>query len=427
MGRRDVSGEETVIRVNIIGPLPPHWGGGGRWHGGGVASHLHGLLPCLPQTGVRVRLLVENASRARAARFPDLGPAVHMQPMARTLSALASLGPGRLARLLLKAMQDDLLRRVPLPQRLRFVAQAANFDRFLAQTPADLLHVQRAYHRQYLCHALVGLETPLVVTVQSANALLEPNPPWVAAMIRHNYRQDAHFIAVSAFVREKMVQHGADPARITVIPNGVDVETFAPGDPAAARAGLGLPPDAFLILFTGNLIPRKGVDVLLRAFAQAAGQQGASRLAIVGDGPEREKLVALAQELGVAGRVTFAGRQPLPEMPRWYAACDVYVMPSWAEGLSLAVLEAMAAGRPVITTRPDDAEHDAVVPGETGLLTTYGDVAELARALQQLAHSPQTARRLGENGRRRAERRFSWPAIARQTAALYRSALEQRL
>lgn len=421
-----MSGEEALIRVNMIGPLPPHWGGGGRWHGGGVASHLHGLLPCLPQAGVRVQLLVENSSRARAARFPDLGPAVQMQPMARSAGALAALGPGRVARLLLKAMQDELLRRVPLPQRLRFVAQAANFDRFLAQAPADLLHVQRAYHRQYLCQSFIGVETPLVITVQSANALLEPNPPWVTAMIGHNFRQDAHFIVVSAFVREKMVQHGADPDCITVIPNGVDVETFTPGDPAAVRAALDLPQDAFLALFSGNLIPRKSVDVLLRAIAQAAGQQGASHLAIVGDGPQRETLVALARDLGVAERVTFAGRRPLTEMPRWYTACDVYVMPSWAEGLSLAVLEAMASGRPVITTRPDVAEHDAVVPGETGLLTEYGNVAQLAHAMEQLMESPGWARQLGENGRRRAERRFSWPEIARRTAAVYRSALERQ-
>lgn len=417
---------ERAIDVAMIGPLPPHWGGGGRWHGGGVASHVHGLLPCLPQAGADVQLLVENSSRARAARFPELGPAVHMQPMSRSLPALVALGPGRMARLLARAMQDDVLQQVPLPQRLRFVAQAANFDRFLGQTPADLLHVQRAYHRHYLCQSLIGVKMPLVVTAHSANALLEPNPDWVRAMIRHNYRRDVPFIAVSSFVKEKMVEYGADPERITVIPNGVDVETFVPGDPAAGRAELDLPQDAYLILFSGNLIPRKGVDVLLQAFAQAAGGRDRAHLAIVGDGPERESLIALARDLGVAERVTFAGRQPLTAMPRWYTACDIYVMPSWAEGLSVALLEAMAAGRAVITTRPDTGEHDAVIAGETGLLTEYGDEAALARALEQLMQAPEMARRMGENGRRRAERHFTWSEIARRTAAVYRSALEQQ-
>lgn len=412
-----------TVDVAMIGPLPPHWGGGGRWHGGGISSHMHGLLPCLPHVGVNLRLLAENSSRARAVRFPDLGPAVSIQPMARTVAALAALGPARIARLAARAMRDDVLRRVPLRQRLRFVAQAANFERFLGEAPADLVHFQRAYHRQYLCQSLVGLKTPSVITAHSANALLEPNPAWVRAMIRHNYRQDGRFIAVSTFVREKMIEHGADPARITVIPNGVDLETFAPGDRAGARADLDLPQNLPLILFTGNLIPRKGVDVLLQAFSKAA-KHDAAHLAIVGEGPEREILMALARELGIAGRATFAGRRPLTEMPRWYRACDLYVMPSWAEGLSVAILEAMASARPVITSRPGRGEHDAVIPGETGLLTEYGDVAELSHALEQLMQSPDLARTLGANGRRRAESHFNWPEIAARTAAVYRSVVE---
>lgn len=411
------------MQVSMIAPLPRTWGGGGKWPGGGVSTHMRGMLPCLGKLGVRVHLLAENSSAARATHLPNL-PGIEVKYMERSpfrvATVLATEGP-RLAR---RMAADPVLSEVPWSQRMRFLVQAANFDQFLRQTPGHLLHVQRAYHRQYLCQALCRTKKPVLVTEQSVNLLIGQHPKWMEQMIRANYRRADRLIAVSYFVKEKMIEYGADATRISVIPNGVDTELFHPGEMATARHQLGLPQDAFLILFSGNLIPRKGVDVLLRAFARLKEEQQL-RLVILGSGPEEGPLRDLAESLEVAPTVSFAGRKSFAAMPLWYQAADLFVMPSWAEGLSLAILEAMAAGRPVITTRPDTGNHDAVVSGVTGLLVNYGVVEELAQALQQLVEQPRLAREMGAAGRRRAEELFGWDQIAKATVEIYRELLRK--
>jgi glycosyltransferase involved in cell wall biosynthesis len=308
----------------------------------------------------------------------------------------------------------------PPAQLLRFWGQAVNYSHFLSSHGVDLMHVHRAYHRQFLCQRVLRVTVPVVVTVHSVNLLVEPHPDWIGSMVRENYRWAECMIAVSSYVKNRIVEYGADPARITVITNGVDPHRFRPRPTGAARTELGLPRDAFLILFSGNLIPRKGVHVLLDAFARCAGRHPGTRLMVIGDGQEGDRLLAQAKEYGVAHLVEFVGRKPFSEMPTWYQACDVFTMPSLAEGLSMAILEAMACGKAVITTHPDLGEHDAVVDGRTGLLVEYGDAEQLAHALGKLMVEPELVRKMGESGRRMAEETFDWERIGGKTAGVYR-------
>jgi glycosyltransferase involved in cell wall biosynthesis len=408
----------------MIGSVPTHWGGGAKWRGGGIASHVQGLLSVLPANGVTVRLLADNTDASQPPPFPDLSPEVEFQAMARSPGDVFRLGVGRMVRLAWRMMSIPEVRTsAPPDQVVRFWGQTVNFDHFLDGPPADVLHIHRAFNRQFLCQQVVGVATPMVVTVHSVNALVRPNPAWIGRMIKANYRRAGSMIAVSNYVKEMIVGFGAQPERITVIPNGVDINLFSSRPPLEARASLGLPQEAFIVLFSGNLIPRKGVDVLIKAFSRIASLHPNARLVVIGVGDEREELVHLASELGMAEKIEFAGYKLFTEMPLWYQACDVFAMPSWAEGLSMSILEAMASGRPVITGRPEVGQHDAVVPEETGLLTDYGDVAQLAQALDRLVSSPEWVRRLGDNARRMAEQKFSWELIGRQTADVYRMAL----
>lgn len=407
----------------MIGPVPTHWGGGAGWRGGGVATHVQGLLTALPSSQVRVRLLADNTDISQRLPFPELSPTVEFQAMARLPRDLLRLGVGRSLRLFERMVADAEMRRsAPLGQLARFWGQTVNFDYFLAGHRADVVHVHRAYHRQYLCQQVLRVTRPLIVTIHSVNALLEPNPAWVRHMMLTNYRRADTMIAVSNFVKRQIVARGADPQRITVITNGVDADRFAPQPKAAAREQLGLPADAFIVLFAGNLIQRKGVDVLIKAFSRCAAAHPQARLVVIGTGEEEDSLVQLASEAGVAGRVTFAGYKRFSEMPLWHQASDLFIMPSWAEGLSMSILEAMACGRAVITSRPDAGEHDAVTPERTGLLTNYGDVEELARALDRLMSTPELAERMGRAARQVVERRFRWDPIAHRTAQVYRQA-----
>jgi glycosyltransferase involved in cell wall biosynthesis len=110
-------------------------------------------------------------------------------------------------------------------------------------------------------------------------------------------------------------------------------------------------------------------------------------------------------------------------MPLWYRACDVFAMPSSAEGLSISILEAMACERPVITTKPGVGEHDAVLDGENGCLVGFGDAEELRVALDSLVGQPERARGMGRRGRQLVTRRFEWRAIADRTIEVYGDAI----
>jgi glycosyltransferase involved in cell wall biosynthesis len=413
-----------IDRVAMIGPVPPRWGGGGRWTGGGVATHLGDLVPALASRGLRVRVLAENANLVPS----NAGGAADgwtVEPITRGWPSLLRWGggstPGLAARLLAPVAEG---RRVPSGQALRYLGLAINYRRFLATRPPPLIHVHGARHGPYLCRRIIDCRLPMVVTAHSVNRLVEPGPAWLRTMVRANLARVDHVIAVSTFVARRLRRFGARSDRITVIHNGVDTDRFAPGDEAEARRRLDLPADSTIVLFTGNLVPRKGVHHLIAALAQSP-VRDESTLIIVGDGPERSRLAELAYELGVVSAVSFVGRRPLGEMAAWYRACDVFVLPSSAEGLSISLLEAMSCARPVITTRPSDGGHDAVTDGETGLLVESGDAPGLARALELVLGDPERASGLAVAARRAVESRFTWDRIARQTIDLYHRVMEE--
>jgi len=191
---------------------------------------------------------------------------------------------------------------------------------------------------------------------------------------------------------------------VAVIPNGI-APPPAPRDSRQAAAG------APVILFAGRLRTRKAVAVLLEAFARLRSEQPTATLVIAGDGEQRVALEAHARRLEVSGTVRFAGSQPRDAMAEWYAGADVFCLPSLYEGFPLAILEAMAAGLPVVATAVAGIP-EAVEAGVTGLLVPPEDSDALARALAELAADPERARRMGEAGRRRVETDFAIPRVA---------------
>lgn len=172
--------------------------------------------------------------------------------------------------------------------------------------------------------------------------------------------------------------------RLHVVSAGVDLEQFSDGDEAVAAAALGWNADGPNVVHVGNLVPAKNLVRLLEAFAQARAEWGAGSLALVGDGPQRSELEALAGQLGIAGAVRFAGAVAPAEVPRWLRACDVACLVSEREGLGLAAIEALACGRPVVVAR-DVPAATAVSDGVTGALCAPDDVAGMAAALVRAA------------------------------------------
>lgn len=212
---------------------------------------------------------------------------------------------------------------------------------------------------------------------------------------------------------------GVRRAAISVVENGIELPTpLGDAERAALRADvraeLGLPAGAALLLAVGNLYPVKDHATLVRALPALPG----AHLAIAGRGAERERLAALAGALGVAPRLHLLGLRD--DVPRWLAAADVFAHPSRAEELPLAVLEAMAAGAPVVATRVGGVP-DAVRDGETGLLVEPGDVAAVTAAIASLLAAPERGRALARAARAHVEARFGVAGMVERYLALYRS------
>ncbi len=214
--------------------------------------------------------------------------------------------------------------------------------------------------------------------------------------------------------------YGADPARISIIPCGVDVELFRPLPRDQARSLLNLPQDAKIVLFVGRLEPIKGVDILLDALSHlnCDGCQGLAL--IVGgnlDGTEAARLLAIRDGLGLRDSVRFLGAQEQRTLPYFYAAADLCVIPSFYESFGMVAIEAMACGLPVIASRAGGLQF-TIEHGVNGLLVPPGDSVALAAALQQLLTDGDLRTRMGVQGTRMAGG-YSWQRVAEDMVGVY--------
>jgi glycosyltransferase involved in cell wall biosynthesis len=228
--------------------------------------------------------------------------------------------------------------------------------------------------------------------------------------------------AISPAVARRLREAGVPPERIEMIWSAVDPEQLQPSATRQAlRARLDAAPDTVCLLVAANLVHRKGVDVLLAAYAGLASRE-CTELWIAGDGPERASLEAASARLGVAERVRFLGQRS--DVPDLLEACDVFVLPSRLEGLGVAALEAMARSRPVIASAVGGLA-ETVVAEETGLLVPPGDAAQLAAALARLIADPALARRLGAAGAARVAEHFLAGQMVAAYESLYREILRE--
>jgi glycosyltransferase involved in cell wall biosynthesis len=201
---------------------------------------------------------------------------------------------------------------------------------------------------------------------------------------------------------------GVAPGRVVSIPTGIDLERFRPGDASAAKSAAGLAHDAFVVGIVATLRSWKGHRYLFEAFARREDRN--SRLVVVGDGPQRAALEALARELGIAERVTFAGN--LEDVSPWLRAFDLFCLPSYAnEGVPQALMQAMASGLAVITT-PVGSIAEIVEDDVSGLLVRPQDADALRDAINALAADPARRAALGRKARETALARFGEERMA---------------
>jgi glycosyltransferase involved in cell wall biosynthesis len=232
-------------------------------------------------------------------------------------------------------------------------------------------------------------------------------------------------VAVSTSTRDALLAFGLKPASITLIRNGVDTDFYTPGRATDLRAELGLGADDLLIGAVGNIRTPKAYDVLLQAASRVLARTSHCHFAIVGQGDAAQMapLEALRDSLGIGARCHFLGfRKSTPEL---YRNFDVFLSSSRSEGLSLAFLEAMASGLPVVATR-SGGPQEVIEPDVSGVLVPIEDPLALADGLIRTLESAEHRARLGTAARKRVVTSFSLEAVLRQYAALYDELLSGR-
>jgi glycosyltransferase involved in cell wall biosynthesis len=231
-------------------------------------------------------------------------------------------------------------------------------------------------------------------------------------------------VALSDIQKRELVQRFriVGEAQVTVVPLGLELDTLLQIalDRRNGRQAFGFSPSDRVIGYVGRFVPIKGLESLVRAFAIVAGRAPNVKLLLVGDGERREPLEALADSLGVGPATVFAGwREDLATV---YGAIDVAAVTSLNEGTPVALVEAMAAGRPVVATAVGGVP-DVVVNGVTGFLVPTGDPSGLADALQRLIDDAALAGRMGDSGRRHVAQHFHAERLVSTMHDLYRTEL----
>jgi len=261
------------------------------------------------------------------------------------------------------------------------------------------------------------LGVPAVVKLHGSDMNVIAKMPGPRRQLSLALPRAARVVAVSRALADEARSLGVSEDRIAIVMNGVDADLFHPRDRKEARRALGLPLDARIITYVGNLKESKGVLDLLAAFGRVEDHD--IRLAIVGGGEARAEVERAAAPFG--DRVVLAGPQPLAEIPKWIGACDVLTLPSWNEGTPNVVLEALASGRRVVATRVGGIP-DLVTSPELGELVAARDVASLAAALVRAARAPYDPKDVAHRGAR-----GSWSESARELANVLREAKDGRM
>ncbi|MCL4183371.1 MAG: glycosyltransferase [Burkholderiaceae bacterium] len=318
---------------------------------------------------------------------------------------------------------------------------AAALQRFRHGARYDVVHAN------FFMSGLVGLRLkqrlgiPLVVTFHALGLVRREHqgtadgfPPEREAIERHIVRFADRVVAECPQDRSDLLRlYDACAQRIAMVPCGVDPKQFAPGSKAQARRALGLRDDEFVVLQLGRMVPRKGVDTVIRALA-CMDPAAPVRLLVVGGStsepderatPEIGRLRAVARECGVAERVTFTGQRQGEALRACYVAADVFVSTPWYEPFGITPLEAMACARPVIGSAVGGIRY-SVVHGVTGYLVPPRDPPALARRLEALRADPAHAEALGRAGMRRVRSRFTWERVAAELLEVYREVVRRR-
>lgn len=314
-----------------------------------------------------------------------------------------------------------------------------NMIKFINQNNIDY----KLVHANFFMSALVAmgikqeLGIPFVVTFHALGhvrrihqAEADKFPKERLAIEEEAVRQADHIIAECPQDRDDLIKYyNAPQNKISIVPCGFSSKEFAPMDKIAARRKLNLPQNEHIILQLGRMVPRKGVDNVIKALEKISVTNKPVRLVIVGgeceeleeqNCPEYARLLSVARESGVVEKIIFAGRKNREHLKFYYAASDIFITTPWYEPFGITPLEAMACGTPVIGSNVGGIKF-SVKDGETGLLVNPHNPAELASAVTGLLNDTGRLNKMANNAIERVNKHFTWAKVAEQINHVYRN------
>jgi len=305
---------------------------------------------------------------------------------------------------------------------------ALRLHRIIRRWQIDLVHAHWVVPAGFLAAWIAGLNRkPLFISLHGSDMYLVQRSALIGGVGRWALRRAQGITACSPPLAEAAIHLGALPERVHLLPYGADPTRFMLEQASPAlRWRLDLLPEDHIILGAGRLVAKKGFDQLVRALPRVLAAVPRARLVILGEGPEREGLERLIGDMGLHGKVFLPGSVPWSEMPASLAACEVFVMPSVRDvagnldGQPTVILEAMAAGRPVVATRLGGIPL-AVQPDRTGLLVDESDPEQLSTALIRLLTCDEERQRMGRVARARIESELNWSELARRLDRIYQA------
>ncbi len=310
--------------------------------------------------------------------------------------------------------------RTPIAPRMRGV---------LRTLPADVVHAHLPppLSAHYAADACQQRGLPLVLTYHCDVEIPSPLGSFVETLYRRSLGAETLRAATRVVVTTRT--YAATSRSVwrynpVVIPNAVDIHRFNPDiDGMAVRARLKIPADRPVALLVGRIVAHKGIEHFIEASRYLPGVQ----FLIAGEGTHLETMERLAHRLGVADRVRFLGRVSQENLPKVYAACDLFVLPSVSrlEAFGIVALEAMATGKPVVVADIPGV-REVIEDGREGLLTDPVNPQDLAEKVRRLVEDPALRQEMGRRGREKVLASFTTEAVADQVLKVYADVLARR-
>ena len=362
---------------------------------GGIQAHLANLAPALLAQGHQVKIVTVRRESSQRVRDEYAGLEVLRVPQMKLpkLQTAQYLG-----------LSTALL----IAQRIR--------------GQADVVHYH-TYWPDAFTAFVVNKFVPTVYTAHESRFLIMAEQAKFQRRLRLALQPFQAVIAPSTELLTVARQFGVSADKSVFIPNAVDANKFSPEVArGTVRTRYRIPSKHTLILCPRRLVPKNGVEFLIESLTFIRPRHKEVSVLIVGDGPEREKLLGRARELGLQDSVIFAGSQSNDELPAFYADADIVAIPSLMEATSIAGLEAMASARALVATRVGGLP-EIIDDGVTGLLAPPRDPEALSAAIIRLIENSDLRRQLGQAARARVEREFTWEHVARETTRAYERAI----